>query len=441
MPIKSASLAICAKWIIPVFPKKTCLQDYAIVINQDKIIDLLPQKKLKKIYAPKETNHLSDHLLMPGLINMHTHSPMVLIRGLGQDQNIKNWLTKYIWPAEQALMSQSFIKDGTQLAMTEMLKNGITTFNEHYFSSEIIYDVIDQYKMRAAVGKAILNMSNESFDKLNTNLEDISHWLSRKHPLISTSLAAHSEYMLTDQQLKDIAMQAQKFGSFVHIHCMEGIEERNNCLAKHQKTPINRLLDANLITPRTQLVHMVDVNDHEWDQLAKIKPQIITCPLSNHILGSGQANIMRPINRGLNVCIGTDGAASNNCLDILQETRFSLLCAKGLNQDPTCLSCWDGLDMMTINAAKALGLDEEVGSLEIGKQADLIAVNLNQLNTHPRHEPLAQWMFAGSSEQVTHAWVAGKCLLNQRKIMLWSEEDLQEKAKQWEEKTKPFYTS
>ncbi len=419
---------VSAPWIIPVDSKQKVLTEHSFAIANGKIIDILPTKEATAKYQNVETINYPNHVLLPGFVNAHAHTPMVLLRGIGDALPLKNWLEDYIWPAEKNLMSEEFIRDGMQLGIAEMLLNGTTCFSEHYFLPEISATVTQETGMRAVIG---IEAFNDNY-ALGKSLIDSSS------PMLSFAYAPHSPYMVDDAGFKKILSCCKSHPAPIHIHLHESMSEITNSLKQYNKTPIARLHELGIFDEHVIAVHMVHCNTDDLNLLRGRPCHIVTCPDSNLKLASGICNINDFHAASLNVAVGTDGAASNNDLDMLAEARNASLLNKALNSDPCLTSANTTLEMLTINGAKALGLEQHIGSLEVGKSADFVAWDVAQLNSFPRHDLVAQIVFAAASSQVTDVWVNGVRLLKDRQFTKLSMPELLDKAKFWESKTKHF---
>jgi 5-methylthioadenosine/S-adenosylhomocysteine deaminase len=335
---------------------------------------------------------------------------MTLMRGLADDISLMPWLQRHIWPAEQAVVSEKFVQDSTLLSCAEMLSGGITCFNEMYFYPQAAAVASNQAGMRANLGLVVLdfptNYANDADDYLQKGF--IAHDTWRNNPLITSSIAPHAPYTVSNQTFKTIVTYAEQLGLGVHMHLHETRDEISQSEAKYGLRPMQRLAEFGLLGPNFVAAHCVHLLSNEIDMLAEFGCHVAHCPSSNLKLASGLAPLAQLIANGVNVGLGTDGAASNNRLDIFTEMRLAALLAKGVNEDATVIPAHQALEMATINAAKALGLDHNIGSIEVGKLADLTAVRLSDLNTSPCYDPISHLVYACGREQVSHTWVAGE---------------------------------
>ncbi len=429
---------IHAKWIIPVEPKNTVYEDYSVAIKDGKIEAILPTDKARSKYTADEEHNLNKHALIPGLINAHTHAAMNLFRGLADDLPLMDWLNNHIWPAETKWVDPEFVKDGTELAVAEMIRGGTTCFNDMYFFPDQTAEVCAHVGMRVVVGLILIDFPTawaKDADEYIFKGEQV-HDTYRHDSLINTAFAPHAPYTVSDEPLKRIYVLAEELDIPIHMHIHETAFEVEQSVEQHGKRPLPRLSELGLLSPRMLAVHMTQLNQDEIKELAKLGVSVAHCPESNLKLASGFCPVGELIKAGVNVCLGTDSAASNNDLDMFGEMRTAALLAKGVANDSTCLDAHTTLKMATLNGAKALGLDESIGSLKKGKQADIVAINLDQLETLPLYEPVSQIVYSANRQQVTDVWIAGKQLLKNRELTNMEYSKLMEKAKSWEVKIK-----
>lgn len=427
---------IHARWVIPIVPENVIHENYALAISGDKIIALLPSAEAEKKYQAAKSYQFLNHVLMPGLINMHTHSPMTLFRGLADDLELMVWLQQYIWPSEKKWVSAEFCYDGTQLAILEMLRSGTTCFNDNYFFSESIGQAAIDLGMRAFLGACIIDFPSnyaQTPDEYISKAEDLFNSI-KKEPLLSMSIAPHAPYSVSDATFLKIKKFVEKYNTNIHLHLHETAAEIDQSMQQYNKRPIQRMDDLGMLTPHTQCVHMTQIIDNDINLLQKRHSHVVHCPHSNLKLASGFCPTKHLFDAGINLTIGTDGAASNNDLDLWNEMMTASQLAKAVSKNPTALKSNEVLKMATINAAKALNVESKIGSLEIGKLADVITINLNSLNTQPIFNPISHLIYALNSRQVSDVWIAGKHLLNAGKFTQCDENAIVSKARDWAEK-------
>jgi 5-methylthioadenosine/S-adenosylhomocysteine deaminase len=426
-------LLIDARWIAPV-DADGLLTNHAVAVDKGRIVAVLPSGEAHARYAPGEKVSLPDHILIPGLINLHTHAAMSLMRGLADDLPLMAWLQNHIWPAEAAHMSAQFVLDGTRLACAEMLRGGITCFNDMYFFPDAAATAAAEYGMRAMLGITTLEFptpyASDADDYLNKGLAVRELW--RDNPLIGFCLAPHAPYTVANSSFERILTLAAQLNLPVHCHIHETQHEIEESLKQHQRRPLERLHQLGQLGPNFIGVHAVHLNEDDLQLLATTGCNIAHCPTSNLKLASGFAPVARMRQLGINVGLGTDGAASNNRLDLFGEMRLASLLAKGLTGDASALPATEVLRMATLNAANALGLGQEIGSITVGKSADLCAVDLGSLDMRPCFDPLSHLVNVAGRECVSHVWVAGKCCVDHKTLRDKDQKHLESSIALWQ---------
>lgn len=424
---------IHARWIIPVKPAKQVLINHSLAIHAGKILDILPTLEAVAKYRTDTIHDLSHHALIPGLINAHTHTAMSLLRGLADDLPLMAWLNQHIWPAESRWVNTDFVRDGTRLAIAEMLKSGTTCLNDMYFFPDVTANVAIAAGMRACIGLIAVDFPTVWAANTEEYLHKgvLIHTQFRDEPLIRTAFAPHAPYSVNNAPLQQIQILADQLGLPIHMHVHETIQEIEHSLQQYGMRPLQRLDQLGLLTPGLMAAHMTQLNEQEIQRLAKTRSSIIHCPESNMKLASGLCPVAHLLQAGVNVALGTDGAASNNNLDMLGEMRSAALLGKIAAQDAAALPAHEVLQMATLNGAKALGIDHLTGSLEIGKAADITAINLTDINTQPLYHPISQIVYASHAHQVTDVWVAGKHCLDDRQLTTLDETAILSKALEW----------
>ncbi|OGT40998.1 MAG: N-ethylammeline chlorohydrolase [Gammaproteobacteria bacterium RIFCSPHIGHO2_12_FULL_40_19] len=427
---------IHARWVLPIVPRNKVLEHHSIAVDHEKIIAILPTDTAKKNYTAKNNVDRSTHVVMPGLVNTHAHTPMNLLRGLADDLQLMDWLQNHIWPAESKILCPESIYDGSLLAIIEMLRGGTTCFNDHYFYPNDTARAAVDAGMRAVLGLWVGNAptgwakdADECIAK--AKIEYANRPDSR---LITYALAPHSPYITDDHSLLLTKHFADEHNLRIHIHLHETLDEINIDLERYGKRPMQRFHELDLLNDRLIAVHMVHVTDDEIALCAEKNVHVSHNPESNLKLASGFAPVVKFLKAGINVCLGTDGAASNNDLDMFGELRTAALIAKGTHQDPTALNAMTMLEMATINGAKALGLETEIGSLEKGKYADIIAVDLDHFFTQPVYNPISHLVYAVNRMQVSDVWVTGKQLLNCGEFVNLDVKEVVAKVNEWARK-------
>jgi 5-methylthioadenosine/S-adenosylhomocysteine deaminase len=407
--IKNVDSIIKARWLLPIVPNDTLLEDYAVVVDAGVIVDICPTTEVDSQYQAQDVVNLDTQVLMPGLVNLHTHAAMSLMRGLADDIALMPWLNAHIWPAEAQVVSPSYVYDGTLLACAEMLGGGITTFNDMYFYPEAAAEAVLKAGMRANLGLVVLDFptqyASDASDYLAKGTAARDQYSS--HPLITFSFAPHAPYTVSDAAFIQIITMAEQLNIGLHSHLHETQEEIQQSVQTYGMRPINRLDKLGMLSATSTFAHCVHLNAVEMQLLAVNNCSIAHCPSSNLKLASGIAPISAYVKHGINIGLGTDGAASNNRLDLFAEMRLCALLAKGQSGDATAIDAHQALRMATINGAIALNMQDKIGSIEVGKRADLCAVQLTDLALQPCFDPVSHLVYVAGREQVSHTWVDG----------------------------------
>ncbi len=427
---------IHARWVIPVEPPGVVLEHHSLAIAGGRIAAVLPQSEAARTLRARETVELAEHALLPGFVNAHTHAAMSLFRGLADDRPLRDWLQQHIWPAEAKWVNPEFVRDGTELALAEMIRSGTTCFNDMYFYPEVTARVAEAAGMRACVGLIVLDFPSrwaaDAEEYLHKGLA--LHDELKSSTRVTTAFAPHAPYTVSDGPLDKLRMYADELDRPIHMHVHETAHEVEESMARFGVRPLERLANLGLLGPRLMAVHMTQLLPGEIATLAARNVHVVHCPESNLKLASGFCPVQALLEAGVNVALGTDGAASNNNLDMLEEMRMAALLAKGVARAATALPAARALAMATLHGARALGLEAEIGSLRPGKQADLVAVDLGDLATQPVYNPLSQIVYAATRDQVTDVWVAGRRLLASRRLATLDEVEIRRKAAAWRER-------
>ena len=423
-------LLLVPTWLVPVEPAGVVLEGHALGLRDGLIAWLGPRERAPVALQVRE---LPDCLLCPGLINAHGHAAMSLFRGLADDLPLMTWLREHIWPAEGRWVDPGFVRDGTDLAIAEQLKGGITCFADMYFYPREACEQVEQSGIRAQVAVPLLDFpipgAATADDALHQAIELFGEL--RHHPRITIALGPHAPYTVGDETLEKIRVIADQLDAPLHMHIHETASEVEQAVAEHGERPLARLARLGLLGPSLQAVHMTQISDDDLALLVESNTSVIHCPESNLKLASGFCPVERLWQAGVNVAIGTDGAASNNDLDLLGETRTAALLAKAVAGSASALDAHRALRMATLNGARALGLDTQIGSLELGKAADLVAFDLSGLAQQPVHDPVSQLIYATSRDCARHVWVAGEQLLEERRLTRMDEAALTAMARAW----------
>ena len=433
---QTVDLLIEARWVVPVEPHDVVLEHHAVAVDGDRIVAVLPISEARNTYAPRERVELGEHVLIPGLINTHTHNPMTLMRGLADDLPLMVWLQQHIWPVEAKVIGPEFVRDGVELAVAEMIRGGTTCANENYFFPDTIGATYRKLGFRAMVGLPIIEFpsawaktQDEYFERAGE-----THDAFRIDALIRTAFAPHAPYTVSDESFERIRVLADQLDIPVHLHLHETAHEVEEERKKSGLRPFQRLQKLGLVNDRLIAVHMTQLTDGEIAACAEAGVSVVHCPESNLKLASGFCPAEKIRKAGVNLAIGTDGCASNNDLDMFGEMRTAALLAKAVAEDAAAFDAGFTLRGATINAAKALGMEEQIGSIEAGKQADLAAVRLSDLETQPLFHIISQLVYATGRHQVSDVWIAGKRKLAERELVDMDTADILTRTHAWRER-------
>lgn len=430
---QSIDLVIEAAHVVPVEPHAVVLDDHAVAVHEGRIVAVLPIPEARRRFAASETVSRPHSAVLPGLVNAHTHNPMTLLRGIADDLPLKVWLQEHIWPIEGAVISPAFVADGITLAMAEMLRGGTTCVNENYFFPDVQAAVYKQHGFRARVGLPVIDFptawagsDDEYFDKAGA-----VHDQWRDDPLIAMAFAPHAPYTVSDANFERIRMLADQLDLPVHLHLHETAQEVEQSQQQYGQRPIARLDRLGLVNDRLIAVHMTQLTEGEIHLCAERGVSVVHCPESNLKLASGFCPACALERAGVNIAIGTDGVASNNDLDMFGETRTAAILSKAVAQDAAAFDAFTALRAATLGGAKAIGFDHLVGSIEPGKQADLVCVDLSPIETQPLHHVVSQLVYATGRHQVGDVWIAGQRKLRERELVGFDLDAIGANARQW----------
>jgi 5-methylthioadenosine/S-adenosylhomocysteine deaminase len=431
--MQSIDALICPRWTVRVEPTVCAETDLAVAIDRGRILAVLPVAEAERRYAPAARHERPDHALLPGFVNAHTHAAMALFRGLAEGLPLELWLRERVWPAEARWVGAEFVADGTRLAVAEMLRGGITCFSDMYYYPDVVGEVALETGIRAVLGMIVLEWpsawAQDAEDYLRKGLE--VHDRFRAEPRVTTAFAPHAPYSVGDAALTRIRRLADELEVPVHIHVHETAAEVASAEAATGQRPLARLDALGLVNANLIAVHATQLTDAEVELLATSGASVVHCPRSNLKLASGLCPVERLRAAGANVALGTDGAASNNRLDLWAEMQTAALLAKQVASDPTALPAADAIAMATLGGARALNLAHEVGSVVPGKAADVICVDLSGLEHQPLLDPLAELVYAASRHDVTDVWVAGEHLVAQREPLRLDTAGIAAGAERW----------
>jgi 5-methylthioadenosine/S-adenosylhomocysteine deaminase len=425
---------IHARWIVPVEPDERIYTNHSLAVDEGRILAILPTEEARLRYTPVVEHELDRQVLMPGLVNTHTHAAMTLLRGLADDLPLNEWLNRHIWPAESRWVSEEFVHDGSHLAMAEMLRGGTTCFNDMYFFPDVTARAAANCGMRACVGLIVIDFptvwAQDADEYIAKGLAVHDHY--RSDPLIRTAFAPHAPYTVSDAPLERVRVLADELDIGIHMHVHETVEEIRTAVETTGARPLARLQELGLMSPALMAVHMTQLVPEEIEAYAAQGGHIVHCPESNMKLASGFCPAAALADAGINVALGTDGPASNNDLDMLGEMRSAALLGKVVSGSASALPAHQLLRMATLNGANALGLGEQTGSLTPGKWADVAAVRLDTIETQPLYDPVSQLVYACSRDQVTDVWVAGQHLLKERELTTLDIHEILNRAHDWQ---------
>ena len=429
------------RWIIPVEPAGV-REHHSLLIHEGRVVAVEPRAQTEGVQA-REVIELPRHVLIPGLVNAHTHAAMSLFRGLADDLPLQAWLKEHVWPAEAHFVAPEFVRDGTLLAIAEMLRGGTTCFNDMYFFPDETARVARETGVRACIGLVLLDFpsawAQNADEYLSKGLK--LHDDLRAHPLVTTAFAPHAPYTVSDAPLARVRTLAEELDLPIHMHVHETAHEVSEALSATGRRPLARLHALGLLSPRLLAVHMTQLDTAEIAQLAESGAHVLHCPESNLKLASGMCPVAALLEAGVNVALGTDGAASNNDLDMLAELRTAALLAKGVAGDPTVLPAPQALSIATLGGAKALGLDERIGSLAPGKEADVVALDLSGLSQQPVYDPLSQVVYTATREHVSDVWIAGRRVVYERRLTTIDANAVLRRADAWHARIAAYFAN
>jgi len=434
--MESVDTLLTARWVVPVEPDGRVLEHHAVAVRDGRIVEVLPAVEARLRYDARETIDRRHHVLLPGLVNAHTHAAMVLLRGRAENLPLDPWLRKAIGPLERRWVDPEYVRDGTELAIAEMLRCGITCFADMHLWPEVVAQTAAAAHVRTSVGlvvtEAATSWASTADEYIDRGMRLRDEY--RGDPLVSMHFAPQAPYSVSDTTIARVRRLADELDLPVAMHLHETAREVEQSLEKHGKRPLARLAALGLASPQLVAIHMTQVTPEDLDTLAAAGASVVHCPESNLKLGAGICPVARLIGRGVRVALGTDGAASNNDLDLLAEARIAGLVSSGVGAAPGELVAADLLRMATLEGARTLGLGELTGSLLPGKWADLCCIDLREPRSWPVHDVATAIIYAASSRQVTDTWVAGRRLLAEGRLTSIDEPKVLERAATWSER-------
>ncbi|HEX4873060.1 MAG TPA: TRZ/ATZ family hydrolase [Nevskiaceae bacterium] len=431
-------LLVLPRWLLPIEPAGPAREGWALAVHQGRIAAVLPRGEALASFQAAEVLSLDTHVVMPGLVNVHTHSAMTLLRGLADDLPLMDWLQNHIWPAEAAHVGEAFCRDGVALACAEMIRGGQTCFNDMYFFPEATVAAAEAAGLRLSVGLIVLDFPTAYAQPGEYLAKGLAlHDAVKRRPRVSTLFAPHAPYSVSDAPLREIRKYADELGIGIHMHVHETAGEVAMAQQQDGRRPWQRLAALELLGAGFLAVHMTQLTPGEIAEAARLGVSVAHCPHSNLKLASGLCPLAELLEAGVTVGLGTDGAASNNALDLWAEARTAGLLAKGVGGDARAVDAARLLRLLTLDGARALGLDEQIGSLQAGKAADFIAVDLAAANSWPVYDPVSHLAYAVNSRQVSHSYVEGRCLLRDGQLQTLDETALRAAAAGWAARIRP----
>ncbi len=431
--MQNCDLIVSAAYCLPVAPNNQVFEDYALAVHQGVILEVGPRQQIEAAFQPAGSLDLSRHILMPGLINTHGHAAMTLLRGAGEDQALQAWLTDTIWPLEGRLMNSEFVGLGTELAIAEMVRSGTTTFSDMYFFPEVVAKTAAELGVRVQIAFPVIEMPNA----WSTSVEEgfhkglALHDEYRHHSRVNVAFGPHAAYTVSAENLTKVGTYANELDTNVQIHLHENAAEVADAFARQGKSWIDHVHEVGLLGPNLQAAHVTQVTEAELDLIAACGAKVLHCPSSNMKLASGTCPVGRFHQAGVCVGLGTDGAASNNRLDLFKEVHLAALLAKHSSADPTQGAAADMVRMATLDGARALGIDHLTGSLQANKSADFISINLDHVGMLPLYDPFATVVHGNCGDAVDHVYVAGEPLLHDKTFTRIDAAELAGRVNHW----------
>lgn len=434
--MRTIQTLLSAHYIVTVDDNNTVLENHSIAIDNGRIVDIVPTENATQLFNANSHIEYERHILMPGLVNAHTHAAMSLLRGIAGDIPLMEWLQNHVWPIEQKWVDEHFVHDGSELAIAEMLRGGTTCFNDMYFFPEVTARVASSIGMRAVIGMIALEFptayASGPDEYLSKGLALFDEY--KTDPLIRNVFAPHAPYTVSDSTFSKINSYANELDLPIHMHIHETQSEIDNSLKEFGMRPLERLDKLGLVNPNLLAVHMTQLNEQEIDRIAEAGVNVIHCPESNLKLASGFCPAQSLLEHNIRVIIGTDSCASNDDLDMFSEMRSAALLAKGVSQQATAFPAQQAVRASTINAAMALGLEDEIGSLEKDKSADIIAISCDNIEGHPLYDIYSHLVYSTERSRVSDVFISGRQLLRDRTLTTISEDEILAKTENWAEK-------
>ncbi len=404
----------------------------AVAVDGGAIVGLGPREEIEEAYRGREQIDASGKLVMPGLINAHTHAPMTLFRGIADDLPLETWLYKYIWPAEAKWVDPDFVRLGTQLAAAEMIRSGTVLFCDMYFFEDDIAEACKEAGLRVVIGEALVDFPTANCKTPEEQLSYTEHLLSQWNDdsLVVPSVQPHSPYAASAELMQKSKALADQYGAPYLLHVSETRNEVQESIEKHGRTPVGRLADLGVLGPTTVAIHGVHLTDEDIELLAQHRTGVVHCPESQLKLASGFTPVPKLLEAGVKVGLGTDGAASNNDLDMFGEMGTAARVHKVIAGDPTAMPARQALSMATLQAARVLGLEDRLGSLEVGKRGDIIVLDLDVPHLVPVYDITSHLVYAAHSSDVRTVIIDGRVVMRDRELLTLDEGEIFARARE-----------
>ena len=427
---KSVDLIISGGTVVTMNNEKRVITNGAVAVDKDKIVAVDKASEIARLFSSKQTINADGKVVIPGLINTHTHIPMTLFRGIADDLDLQEWLTKYIFPAEAKNVTEDFVRVGTRLGLAEMIRGGTTTFCDMYYFENAVADETQKAGVRGVLGETVIDFpvpDNKTWNEAMTYTEKfLDKW--KNNPLIVPAIAPHAPYTVSTEHLLDVKKLSDKTNAPIVIHVAETQKEVDDSLATKKLRPVDYLASLNFLNDKVIAAHVVFATDEELDLLKKFGVGIAHNPQSNMKLASGVAPVPQMLKMNLPVGLGTDGAASNNDLDMWEEMDTAAKLHKVFMKDPKVVSAEQAFEMATIRGARALHLEDLIGSLETGKLADIVVVDFDSLHQTPYFNIYSALVYSTKASDVNTVIVNGKVIMRERRLLTLSESDIKKSA-------------
>ncbi|MHB8791290.1 MAG: amidohydrolase family protein [Desulfobulbaceae bacterium] len=422
MSLQPVDLILSGKYVLPMDPAQTLIQDGAVAVAGDRIVAVGPAADILARYQAAETIAEEHGLIMPGLVNVHTHAAMACFRGLADDLPLMQWLQEYIFPVE-AKLTPEIVYHSTLLSLCEMIKSGTTSFCDMYLFAADVARAAEVSGMRAWIGEVLYDFPSPNYGELENGFAYTEQLFQRYagHPLISITVDPHAVYTCSPDLLQRLGQMAAAKNALYVIHLSENQEEIDTCFERYGRSPVMHLEHLGLLNDRVVADHCVMVSDEEIALLALRGVKVAHCQESNMKLASGTAPVVKMLQAGVTVGIGTDGSASNNDVDMFGEMNTVAKIHKVARMDPTAMDAATTVRVATMGGASVLGADREIGSLEPGKKADLIVLDMNQPHLTPVYNPVSHLVYAARGADVIHSVIGGRLVMRHRRLLTLDE--------------------